>query len=163
MISDESIELDIKVIRGADEDNHKDGGNKCCAAESSDSFLSCSERESMTTNQDANNQDIEARKLLAVKLVREAIKRILLLEVQDHSYNQLATSSDLCNEENSNESDTKNEECDKAYKKYITKQNKDDLNEEQLDKVEENTVEWFRREKDRAKPQGTNNTTTHGK
>ncbi|KAG5599588.1 hypothetical protein H5410_030958 [Solanum commersonii] len=94
MISDESTELDIKVICGADEDNHKDSGNKCYAAESSDSFFSCSERESMTTNQDANNQEIETRKLLTVKLVREAIKRILLLEVQDHSYNQLATNSE---------------------------------------------------------------------
>ncbi|KAG5599590.1 hypothetical protein H5410_030960 [Solanum commersonii] len=44
-----------------------------------------------------------------------------------------------------------------------TNKTKDDLNEEQLDKVEENIVERFRREKDRAKPQGTNNTTTHGK
>ncbi|KAK4737419.1 hypothetical protein R3W88_001116 [Solanum pinnatisectum] len=115
MISDESIELDSKVIHGA-EDNHKDSGNRSCAAESSNSFLSCSERESMTTNQDANNQEIKARKLLAVKLVREAIKRILLPKVQDHLYNQSATISELCNEENSNESDTKNEECDKAYK-----------------------------------------------
>ncbi|WMV34042.1 hypothetical protein MTR67_027427 [Solanum verrucosum] len=40
---------------------------------------------------------------------------------------------------------------------------KDDLKEEKLDRVEENTVGRFRREKDRAKPQGTNNTTTHGK
>ncbi|KAK4734243.1 hypothetical protein R3W88_008504 [Solanum pinnatisectum] len=95
MISNESTELDNKVIRGADEDNHKDSGNKSCAAESSDSFLSCSERESMTTNQDANNQEIEARNLLAIKL-------------------------------KSNESDTKNEECDKAYKSdegSITREN----------------------------------------
>ncbi|KAK4725410.1 hypothetical protein R3W88_028189 [Solanum pinnatisectum] len=106
MLSDESTELDSKVIRGADEDNHKDGSNKSCAAESSDSFLSFSKRESMTTKQDANNQEIEARKLLAVKLVREAIERILLPEVQDHSSdNQLVTSED-----------TKNEECDKASK-----------------------------------------------
>ncbi|KAK6780198.1 hypothetical protein RDI58_022382 [Solanum bulbocastanum] len=71
----------------------------------------------MTTRQDANNQEIEARKLLAVKLVREAIERILLPEVQDHSSNNdhLVT-SEVCTEENSNESDTKNEECDKASK-----------------------------------------------
>ncbi|KAK6791506.1 hypothetical protein RDI58_010587 [Solanum bulbocastanum] len=81
MISVESIELDSKVICGA-EDNHKDSGIKSCAAESSDLFLSFLERESMTTKQDANNQEIEA----------------------------------LCTEENSNESDTKNEECDKASK-----------------------------------------------
>lgn len=85
MISDESTELDSKVIRGDDEEYHKDGCNKSCAAESSDSFLSFSERESMTTNQDANSQEVEARKLLAIKLVREAIERILLPEVQDQS------------------------------------------------------------------------------
>ncbi|WMV50344.1 hypothetical protein MTR67_043729 [Solanum verrucosum] len=43
------------------------------------------------------------------------------------------------------------------------KKTKDDLNEEQLEKVEENIVERFKREKERAKPHGTNNTTTHGK
>ncbi|KAK6791557.1 hypothetical protein RDI58_010638 [Solanum bulbocastanum] len=111
MISAESAELDNKVICGA-EDNHKDSGNKSCATESSDSFVCFSKRESMTTKQDANNQEIETRKCLAVKLVREAIERILLPEVQDHSLDtQLVT----C-EENSNESDTKNEECDKASK-----------------------------------------------
>ncbi|KAG5580528.1 hypothetical protein H5410_051155 [Solanum commersonii] len=94
MLSDESTELDSKVIHGADEDNHKDSANKSCAAKISNSFLSCSERESTTTNQDANNQEIEA----------------------------------LCNEENSNESDIKNEECDKAYKSdegSITRENSD--------------------------------------
>ncbi|KAK6794205.1 hypothetical protein RDI58_007658 [Solanum bulbocastanum] len=100
MISDESIELDSKVIRGADKDNHKDGGNKSYATESFDSFLSCSERESMTTNQDANNQGIEA----------------------------------LCNKEKSNEPDTKNKECDKAYKSdegSITTENIDSPHEKQ--------------------------------
>ncbi|KAH0721280.1 hypothetical protein KY290_006203 [Solanum tuberosum] len=102
MISDESTELDSKVTRGAEEDNHKDSGNKSCAAESSDSFLSCSERESMTANQDANNQETEA-------------------QVQDQSSdNQSATSegthyTTVCTEENSNESDTKREQCDKAF------------------------------------------------
>ncbi|KAK4716244.1 hypothetical protein R3W88_014582 [Solanum pinnatisectum] len=115
MISAKSTELDNKVIRGA-EDNHKDSGNKSCAAESSDSFLSFSERESMTTKQDANSQEIEASKLLAVKLVREAIERILLPEVQDHSSDNQLVVSEVCTEENSNESDTKNEECDKASK-----------------------------------------------
>ncbi|XP_049376086.1 calmodulin binding protein PICBP-like [Solanum verrucosum] len=116
MLLDESTELDSKVIRGAEEDNYKDSGKKSCAAESSDSFLSFSERESMTTNQDANNQEIETRKLLAVKLVREAIKRILLPEVQDQSSDNQSVTSEVCTEENSNKSDTKNEECDKASK-----------------------------------------------
>ncbi|XP_055809211.1 calmodulin binding protein PICBP-like [Solanum dulcamara] len=121
MISDESTELDSKVIRGDDEEYHKDGCNKSCAAESSDSFLSFSERESMTTNQDANSQEIEARKLLAIKLVREAIERILLPEVQDQSSDNQSVTSEVCTEENSNESDTKNEECDKAGN--ITREN----------------------------------------
>ncbi|XP_015089487.1 calmodulin binding protein PICBP-like [Solanum pennellii] len=123
MISEESTELDSKVIRGTDEDNHKDGSNKSCAAESSNSFLSCSERESMTTNQDANNQEIEARKLLAVKLVREAIERILLAEVQDHSSDDQLVTSEVCNEKNSNESDTKNEECDKTDEGIVIREN----------------------------------------
>ncbi|KAK4716331.1 hypothetical protein R3W88_014669 [Solanum pinnatisectum] len=116
MILAESIELDSKVIRGA-KDNHKDSGNKSCAAESSDSFLSFSERESMTTKQDANSQEIEARKLLAIKLVREAIERILFqkFKITHHIINYVHYTT-MCTEENSNESDTKNEECDKASK-----------------------------------------------
>ncbi|TMW98539.1 hypothetical protein EJD97_003906 [Solanum chilense] len=129
MISEKSTELDSKVIRGTDEDNHKDGSNKSCAAESSDSFLSCSERESMTTNQDANNEEIEARKILVVKLVREAIERILLPEVQDHSSDDQLVTSEVCNEENSNESDTKNEKCDKADEGIVIRENIDSPHE----------------------------------
>lgn len=78
MISDESTDLDTKLTCG---DDHKDGGNKSCAAESSDS------------SSNTYNQEIEARKLLAIKLVREAITRILLTEVQDQSSdNQSVTS-----------------------------------------------------------------------
>lgn len=116
MISDESTDLDSKVTRGDDEEDHKDKDNKSCAAESSDSFLNFSERESMTTIQDTNNQEIEARKLLAIKLVREAIERILLTEVQDHSSDNQSVITEVCTEENFTESDTKNEECDKASK-----------------------------------------------
>lgn len=144
MISDKSTELDSKVIHGADEDNHKDGSNKSCAAESSDSFLSFSARESMTTKQDANNQEIEARKLLAVKLVREAIERILLPEVQDHSSDNQLVTSEVCNEENSNESDTKNEECDKASKSdegNVTRDNTDSPEKQENEELVTNKAE----------------------
>ncbi|KAL3327193.1 hypothetical protein AABB24_037740, partial [Solanum stoloniferum] len=141
MLADESTELDNKVIRGADEDNHKDGSNKSCAAEGSDSFLSFSKRESMTTKQDANNQEIEARKLLAVKLVREAIERILLPEVQDQSSdNQLVTSEAVCTEENSNESDTKNEECDKASKSDVGNVTRDNTGSPEKQENEERVM-----------------------
>ncbi|KAK6778959.1 hypothetical protein RDI58_025677 [Solanum bulbocastanum] len=95
-----------KVIRGANKDNHKDGSNKSCAAESSDSFLSFSERESMTTIQDANNQEIEA----------------------------------LRTEENSNESDTKNEECDKASKSDEGNVIRDNIGSPEKQKNEERLV-----------------------
>ncbi|KAJ8534472.1 hypothetical protein K7X08_016200 [Anisodus acutangulus] len=98
MISDEYTESDSKVTCG---------DLKFCAAESSYSLLKFSERESMTTNQDADSQGVEARKFLAIKLVREAIERILLPEVQDQSSdNQSVT---ICTEENFKESNTKNE------------------------------------------------------
>ncbi|KAJ8570446.1 hypothetical protein K7X08_037418 [Anisodus acutangulus] len=91
VISDEYTESDSKVTCGADEENHK-----FCAAESSYSLLKFSERESMTTNQDADNQGVEARKFLAIKLVREATERILLPEVQDQSSdNQSVTSEGI--------------------------------------------------------------------
>ncbi|KAM3309404.1 hypothetical protein P3S67_011148 [Capsicum chacoense] len=116
MIPDESTELDSEVSRGADEENDKDEGNKTCPAESSDSFSSFSESDLMTTNQDADNQETEVRKLLAIKLVREAIERILLQEVQDQSSdNQSSVTSEVCTDEDFKESDTKNEEHDKAF------------------------------------------------
>ncbi|PHT44819.1 hypothetical protein CQW23_13977 [Capsicum baccatum] len=115
MIPDESTELDSEVSRGVDEENDKDEGNKTCPAESSDSFSSFSESDLMTTNQDSDNQETEARKLLAIKLVREAIERILLQEVQDQSSdNQSSVTSEVCTDEDFKESDTKNEEHDKA-------------------------------------------------
>ncbi|KAJ8570443.1 hypothetical protein K7X08_037415 [Anisodus acutangulus] len=89
VISDEYTESDSKVTCGADEENHK-----FCAAESSYSLLKFSERESMTTNQDADNQGVEARKFLAIKLVREAIERILLPEVQDQSSDNQSVASE---------------------------------------------------------------------
>ncbi|KAJ8570438.1 hypothetical protein K7X08_037410 [Anisodus acutangulus] len=89
VISDEYTESDSKVTCGADEENHK-----FCAAESSCSLLKFSERESMTTNQDADNQGVEARKFLAIKLVREAIERILLPEVQDQSSDNQSVASE---------------------------------------------------------------------
>ncbi|XP_009614336.1 uncharacterized protein LOC107790494 [Nicotiana tabacum] len=100
--------------------------NKSCAAESSDSFLNFFERESTTTNEDADNQEIEVRKIFAIKLVREAIERILVPEVQDQSSDDQSVTSEVCTEENFKESDTKNEECDKASesdKGSITREN----------------------------------------
>ncbi|PHU05958.1 hypothetical protein BC332_26780 [Capsicum chinense] len=117
MIPDESTKLDSEVSRGADEENDKDEGNKTCPAESSDSFSSFSESDLMTTNQDADNQETEVRKPLAIKLVREAIERVLLQEVQDQSSdNQSSVTSEVCTDEDFKESDTKNEEHDKASK-----------------------------------------------
>ncbi|OIT27809.1 PREDICTED: uncharacterized protein LOC109213455 [Nicotiana attenuata] len=114
MIPDVSTELDSKLTYGAGEENHKNEGNKSCAAESSVSFLNFFERESVTTNQDADNQEIEVRKIFAIKIVREAIERILIPEVQDQSSDDQSVTSEVCTEENFKESDTKNEECDKA-------------------------------------------------
>lgn len=68
--------------------------NKSCAAESSDSFLNFFERESTTTNEDADNQEIEVRKIFAIKLVREAIERILVPEVQDQSSDDQSVTSE---------------------------------------------------------------------
>ncbi|CAN4109183.1 unnamed protein product [Withania somnifera] len=116
MIFDESTELVSKVTREADKENHEDGGNKLCAEESSDSVLNFAESESVTINQDADNQENEVRKLLAIKLVREAIERILLAEFQDQSSDDQSVTSEVCTGKNSKELDTKNEECDKASK-----------------------------------------------
>ncbi|KAJ8570449.1 hypothetical protein K7X08_037421 [Anisodus acutangulus] len=63
----------------------------------------------MTTNQDADNQGVEARKFLAIKLVREATERILLPEVQDQSSDNQSVTNEVCTEENFKESNTKNE------------------------------------------------------
>ncbi|MCD7452131.1 hypothetical protein HAX54_015148 [Datura stramonium] len=126
------------------EENHKDGDNKSCVEESSNSFLKFSERESMTTNQDVDNQEIEARKLLAIKLVREAIERILLPEVQDRSSNNQSVTSEVCIEENFKESDTNNEECDEATESdegNITRENSDNPEKQKNDEQVTNKAE----------------------
>ncbi|XP_009589706.1 uncharacterized protein [Nicotiana tomentosiformis] len=69
MIPDGSAESENKSSSGVNE-------------ESSDSCLDFVERELIPANEDAENQEVELRKLFAIKLVREAIERILLPEVQ---------------------------------------------------------------------------------
>lgn len=114
MVSNASAEPENKQISGAnDEENQQDGANKLPSAESSDSFSDFAERESIPANEDAESQEIELRKLFTIKLVREAIEKILLPEVQ--SDNQSVTSESSVDQESfemNQIQDSKNEEAD---------------------------------------------------
>ncbi|XP_009787828.1 uncharacterized protein [Nicotiana sylvestris] len=80
MIPDASAESENKSSSGVNE-------------ESSDSCSAFVERELIPANEDAENQEVELRKLFAIKLVREAIERILLPEVQSDDQSVTSESS----------------------------------------------------------------------
>ncbi|XP_060182681.1 calmodulin binding protein PICBP-like isoform X1 [Lycium barbarum] len=118
MVPDASAESENNPAGGAnDEENQQDGANKSPSVESSDSPSDFSERETIPTNEDAECQEIELRKLFTIKLVREAIEKILLPEVQ--SDNQSVTSESSADQEpfEMNQiQDSKNEEADAGSK-----------------------------------------------
>lgn len=118
MVSDASAQPENKPDSGANnEENHQDGANKSPSAESSDSCSDFAERELIPANEDAESQEIELRKLFTIKLVREAIEKILLPEVQ--SDNQSVTSESSADQESfeiSHSQDSKNEEADAGSK-----------------------------------------------
>ncbi|XP_055800654.1 uncharacterized protein LOC129870089 [Solanum dulcamara] len=114
MVSDSSAEPETKPAnRANDEENQQDGANKLPSAETSDSCSDFAERELIPANEDAESQEIELRKLFTIKLVREAIEKILLPEVQ--SDNQSVTSESSVDQESfemNQIQDSKNEEAD---------------------------------------------------
>ncbi|KAM3234539.1 hypothetical protein T459_13603 [Capsicum annuum] len=118
MVLDASAESENKPSAGAnDEENQQDGANKSPSAEGSGSGSDFAEREMIPANEDAESQEIELRKLFTIKLVREAIEKILLPEVQ--SDNQSVTSESSADQESSEIShseDVKNEEADAGSK-----------------------------------------------
>lgn len=78
-----------KPSNGSDEANHVDDSNKLPAAPDS-----C-DADVATADQDGGeNQEIEVRKLFAIKLVREAIEKILLPEVPDQSSDDQSITSE---------------------------------------------------------------------
>lgn len=131
MVSDASAEPENEPeneqISGAnDGENQQDGANKLPSAESSHSCSDFAERESIPANEDAESQEIELRKLLTIKLVREAIEKILLPEVQ--SDNQSVTSEFSVDQESfemNQIQDSKNEEADAGSKSKTA--NTDDI------------------------------------
>ncbi|KAK4371391.1 hypothetical protein RND71_010866 [Anisodus tanguticus] len=111
MIPDASAESENKPASGAnDKENQQHGANKSPSAESS-------ERELIPAYEDAESQEIELRKLFTIKLVREAIEKILLPEVQSDSQSVTSESSaDQESFETSHSQDSKNEEADAGSK-----------------------------------------------
>ncbi|CAA3032714.1 calmodulin binding PICBP-like [Olea europaea subsp. europaea] len=73
-----------------------DGSNVLPAKESSQLHTEFSDVG--IVNSDHETQDVEVRKLFAVKLVREAIEKILLPEVQDQTYDNQSTMSETTHE-----------------------------------------------------------------
>lgn len=93
MVSGLDADGGTRPLQGADEARKVDEVDMGTARRSSDASPDFSNSDVGTYNQDEDNQDIEIRKLYAVKLVREAIEKILLPEVQDQvSENQSVTS-----------------------------------------------------------------------
>ncbi|PHT53161.1 hypothetical protein CQW23_07623 [Capsicum baccatum] len=97
-VSDASAESANKPSTGSNnEENQQDGANKSPSTEGSDSGSDFAERETIPANEDAETQEIELRKLFTIKIVREAMEKILLPEVQ--SDNQSVTSESSADQE----------------------------------------------------------------
>ncbi|KAL0453170.1 UNVERIFIED_CONTAM: Calmodulin binding protein PICBP [Sesamum latifolium] len=74
-----------KQLQRADGESPVDGSDSLPAKESSTSGRELRDSDMGTVNYDSEIQDIEVRKLFAIKFVREAIEKILLPEVQDQT------------------------------------------------------------------------------
>ncbi|KAL2226005.1 UNVERIFIED_CONTAM: Calmodulin binding protein PICBP [Sesamum indicum] len=85
MSSHVAAESAEKQLQHADSESVVDGSDSLPAKESSTSGRELSDSDMGTVNYDSEIQDIEVRKLFAIKLVREAIEKILLPEVQDQT------------------------------------------------------------------------------
>ena len=88
-----------RPLHGADEGRKVEEADKDTAKKSSDVSSDFSDSDVRTYNQDEENQDIEIRKLYAVKLVREAIEKILLPEVQDQLSENQSVTSDIAEDQ----------------------------------------------------------------
>ncbi|KAK4412893.1 Calmodulin binding protein PICBP [Sesamum alatum] len=85
MSSNVAAESAEKQLQRADGESPVDGSDSHPAKESSTSGRELPDSDMGTVNEDSEIQDIEVRKLFAIKLVREAIEKILLPEVQDQT------------------------------------------------------------------------------
>ncbi|CAK9150329.1 unnamed protein product [Ilex paraguariensis] len=100
MVSDLSVEAGAQSPQGADKKEQVDDAN------SSPAQTPClspgfSHSDMGMEKTDRANQEIEIRKMFAIKLVREAIEKILLPEVQDQSSDDQSTTSDAVSEHDS--------------------------------------------------------------
>ncbi|XP_019187414.1 PREDICTED: uncharacterized protein LOC109181902 isoform X2 [Ipomoea nil] len=97
MVSGLAAGSNNKPLNGSDEANHADDSNKLPAApESSRVYADVA---AAAADQDGENQEIEVRKLLAIKLVREAIEKVLLPEVPDQSSDDQSITSETTSEQ----------------------------------------------------------------
>uniref|UniRef100_A0A5B6ZD72 Calmodulin-binding domain-containing protein n=1 Tax=Davidia involucrata TaxID=16924 RepID=A0A5B6ZD72_DAVIN len=83
------------------EEKQVDDGNTLAASKNSGScpgFI-VSDQSICMENHDADNQEIEQHKVYAIKLVREAIEKILLPEVQDQPSDNQSTTSDIISDQ----------------------------------------------------------------
>ncbi|XP_052173049.1 calmodulin binding protein PICBP-like isoform X2 [Diospyros lotus] len=90
-----------KQLREGTGEENVDGTNKL-PAEQASSFSPCfsdTHQNMSTENHDTDNQEIELQKTRAIKMVREAIEKILLPEVQDQSSDDQATTSDITSDQ----------------------------------------------------------------
>ncbi|KAL3533653.1 hypothetical protein ACH5RR_007174 [Cinchona calisaya] len=93
MVSGLAAEDGTKKLQRAHEGSRVEEAGMDTTRKGSDISLDFSDSDMGTYSQDEENQDVEIRKLYAIKLVREAIEKILLPEVQDQlSENQSVTS-----------------------------------------------------------------------
>ncbi|KAL0359592.1 UNVERIFIED_CONTAM: Calmodulin binding protein PICBP [Sesamum angustifolium] len=94
MSSHVAAESAEKQLQHADGESPVDGSDSLPAKESSTSGRELRDSDMGTVNYDSEIQDIEVRKLFAIKLVRQAIEKILLPEVQDQTSDDQSITGD---------------------------------------------------------------------
>lgn len=94
MSTNSPVKPENKAFEGGESESPVSGANSLPAKGSISSNRDLSDSDVGKTNNDSENQEIEIRKLFAIKLVREAIEKILLPEIQDQTSDDQSVTSE---------------------------------------------------------------------
>ncbi|KAK3004467.1 hypothetical protein RJ639_018180 [Escallonia herrerae] len=99
MVSGLATEDGSQAIQEADKEKQVEVANMMHPTKASGSNVDVSDSATVADKHDAANQEIELRKMFAIKLVREAIEKILLPEVQDQASDTQSTTSEVISDQ----------------------------------------------------------------
>ncbi|KAK3029585.1 hypothetical protein RJ639_038336 [Escallonia herrerae] len=99
MVSGLAIEDGSQALQEVDKEKQVGVANMMHPTKASGSNVDASDSDNVTDKHDAASQEIELRKMFAIKLVREAIEKILLPEVQDQASDTQSATSEVISDQ----------------------------------------------------------------